>query len=74
MSAGGASHEWELRVSCVELFDECLSDLLAPENTELRARLDPARGHVVVGAERRVLRSPADVREVVRRARANARR
>ena len=71
MSAGGASHEWELRVSCVELFDECLSDLLAPENTELRARLDPARGHVVVGAERRVLRSPADVREVVRRARAN---
>ena len=66
---------WRIRLASLttqrnrRVLDEVLTDLLAPDNKECRVALDPHRGNAVVGAERRTLRTAADARDAVRRAR-----
>ncbi|KAI8377555.1 P-loop containing nucleoside triphosphate hydrolase protein [Radiomyces spectabilis] len=63
--------EFLLRVSYLEIYNESIRDLLAPENTDLKIREDRRRGFFVSPLTEEVVTSPQDVLKVIEKGEAN---
>eukprot|EP00743_Colponemidia_sp_Colp-15_P009768 GILK01010694.1.p1 GENE.GILK01010694.1~~GILK01010694.1.p1 ORF type:complete len:610 (-),score=148.16 GILK01010694.1:140-1969(-) len=55
------TREYLLRVSYLEIYNECINDLLSPTSTNLRIQEDPVRGVIVVGLKEEVATSAQQV-------------
>ncbi|KAI8067533.1 kinesin motor domain-containing protein [Gongronella butleri] len=66
-----SNNEFLLRVSYLEIYNETIRDLLAPDNDNLKIHEDPHRGTYVAQATEQVVTGAQQVMDVIRRGETN---